>query len=460
LNIRVLYNAGLNVLAGLSSALFAVAVPILLAPKITPTALVVWSIIMMPAAYTAVFTLGIQSVVARRVALAHAEEKFAQLGATVKAALYLMCIAALVYLTMIAVAGMLLSDIYPGIPSEMSGDAKLAFLCFGAGQATLIPMAAIMGYFYGLQNNAPVAANVVISRILMTMGIYSVSAWSSLTLMSVAATSILLAANAVLVFLYAQSCKRLTVRLESSNVKNAQRTEIKQLARECMPISVWAIATFIIYGGTSTISSILDFEHFAAYSIAVGISLMLLGLHSAAFSTLIPYVAQTRQLEGQAALTRVLDISTALSALISCSALMLTALAGTAALEFMLPTMGSREVMSYLVPLLVGNAVRLVGLPYSNALIGLGLQGRILHTPLVEAGVTLTCAIGFGLMFGAIGVAWSLAFGGLASLGMHAAFNVRNTFDSLPISAARTLIIPLTVVGVVSAAACSLHWST
>jgi O-antigen/teichoic acid export membrane protein len=456
LNIRVLYNAGLNVLAGVSSALFSVAVPMLLAPRLTPVALVIWSIIMMPAAYTAVFTLGIQSVVARRVAVARAEGELSMLHATVAAALRLMTIAALLYLALLGLATALLGQIYPAIPDELSADAKMAFLAFGAGQATLIPTAAVVGYFYGLQDNAPVAANVVIARLLMAAGIYGASTSMSLTAMSVTATLVLVVANAIL-FIWYERARRLTMApIRSRGMEPAHRTEMVSLARECVPVSVWAIATFLIYGGTSSVASVLAFESFAAYSIAVGISLMLLGLHSAAFSTLIPYVAEAQKVEGRAALSRILDMATILSLVLSCSALLLVALIGHEVLALLLPTMGSHDVMSYLVPLLVGNAVRLVGLPYSNALMGLGLQAKILATPWVEAGVTLLASIGLGLTFGAMGVAWSLACGGLASVAMHAALNVRATADHLPISALRLLIIPVVTVLTVTGLALAL----
>jgi O-antigen/teichoic acid export membrane protein len=291
-----------------------------------------------------------------------------------------------------------------------------------------------------------VAANAVIGRALMVGGIYVVSSAQSLTLMSVAASACAIAANGALYLSYRRVR---AAAMRGRGVAGAildRREELMSVAKECVPLSVWAIATFAIYGGTSTISSLLDFSHFAAYTIAVGISLVFLGLHSAAFSTLIPHVAHTQKAHGPAALVSLLRIATTISVAISCAALIGTMLVGDTAVAWMVPAMASHDIMSYLLPLLVGNAIRLVGLPYSNALVGLGLQSRITRTPLVEAGVTLIAALVLGLRFGATGVAWSLCVGGLASIAMHVTFNVRITHDSLPVTAMRVLLLPLGAV--------------
>jgi O-antigen/teichoic acid export membrane protein len=219
------------------------------------------------------------------------------------------------------------------------------------------------------------------------------------------------------------------------------------LLRECAPVSVWAIATFAIYGGTSTISSVVDLKQFAVYSVAVGISLLLLGLHSAAFSTLIPHVAHIRQARGMMALVPAIHHAAILSAVISLTALLGMLAAGKVVLHVLVPTMPTDVLVSLVLALFIGNAVRLVGLPYANALVGLGAQGRLIATPVIEAAVTVGAALRLGLRFGAFGVAWSICVGGLASLLMHYFINVRATHDLLPISRNRVVLVPLLIIG-------------
>ncbi len=71
---RLATNALLNILAGASSALFAFVVPALLAARISAVELSIWSIMLQTAVYTTPFTLGIQGVLSRHVAL-HAERR-------------------------------------------------------------------------------------------------------------------------------------------------------------------------------------------------------------------------------------------------------------------------------------------------------------------------------------------------------------------------------------------------
>jgi O-antigen/teichoic acid export membrane protein len=450
LNRKLLSNSLLNVASGLSSAAYSVVLPIALASKLPPSSLSAWTIVMMPAAYTALFTAGIQSVIAQRVSHAVSTGDHGASHAVTRHASILMWMAAGVFCTCAALVSLTLPRIYSSIPEHLHPDAQWAFFIYAVGQSTAIPLAAITGYFFGIQNNVPVALHALGSRIAMIAAILLASSTQSLTRMSTVASTAAIVAAALLYGRYRARVQHHPAASPPAGEVAGSSSDILTLAKDCMPISIWAVATFLIYGGTSTIASLSDLPNFPAYTIGVGISLMLLGLQSAAFSTLIPHVAQIRQTTGPSQLPKVLEAAALASVVMSVSALVGVAWLGERVLTAVLSTIPAQRILDYLIPLLVGNAIRLIGLPYSNSLIGLGLQSKITSTPLVEAGVTIAAALLLGNRFGSTGVAWSLAFGGAASVAMHALVNMPATFEQLPLSRVRVLVLPLLAVGAVS----------
>jgi O-antigen/teichoic acid export membrane protein len=438
MNSRLAVNASLNVLTGLSSAGFALIVPVLLSHRIEPAELSIWSIILQSSAYVAPFTFGIQSVLSRHIAVAQERAISGQCESlcAMAVALRMLLYAAICYLFLGLTAALVLDLIYPSLPADRLTTARLAFGIYIVGQASLIPAAGLAGYFYGLQRNIVVTLNVVSSKLLA--GVAIVVGTGSLGLLAASG----LAAAVTATFSMALYRQYMTTAAVTSRGGPSYEEKSKiqaQLIRECMPISVWAVATFLIYGGSTSVASLVDFSAFPAYALASGMSMLLLGLHSAAFGPFIAHVAVVAERGGGEAIGRALLQASIVSALISVTTVAAFALFGATAVRVFVPDHYNSNVMQLLPILLIGNTVRLIGLPYSNTLIALGMQSKILWTPVIEAGATLGAAIALSGHYGLVGVAWSITIGGVISTLAHLGANMRVTQVAIP-AARRTLL--------------------
>lgn len=437
---KLLSNAALNVVAGASAAAFMIVVPALVSNRVSAEGLSAWAVIMQPLAYVAPFTLGIQSVVARGVAVHLAKDDPGQMRRVVASAAQMMGWAAGLYLCLFLVVSLALRAIYPAMPAHLAETARVGLFVFALGQCVYIPLAAVTGYFLGLQRNGPVAANMVAGRLLMALAIVLIAADEALAAMSGAAALASLAAAAWLWARYRRDWagRALPAHQTAEDVRRSR----SQLLGECLPISVWALASFAIYGGSNTVASILDFRAYGTYTIAAGLGLLVLGLHTAAFSTLIPHVATLSVTQDAHAIARVTQRATYLSALISLGSTLAVLWVTPALLPLVTRAVRWEELSAFLLPLLVGNALRLIALPYSNTIVALGLQGRIVLTPILEASTVLVAAILLGYAYGAVGVAWSLALGAVVSLGMHGLANVPRLRAQIPVSGVQAILLP------------------
>lgn len=441
---KLLSNAMLNVAAGASSAAFLILVPVLVSNKVSPQALSAWAVIMQPLAYVAPFTLGIQSVVARNVAMQSARNDPREMHHVVNLATRMMWWAATLYLLLFSCVSLVLPAIYPEIEGRILDSVRVALFLFAAGQFIYIPIAAISGYFLGLQNNVPVAANMVISRFLMGILIVFLASEAAFVSMSGAAALASILSGLMLWFHYV--ARR---RAEFPSFPKAAEPEVdsrKLLLRECLPISIWALASFAIYGGSSTVASILDFPSYGVFTIAVGLSTLVLGLHSAAFSTLIPHVASLSVSGDPASIAGLTQRATFVSTVISALSTWIILLITPFLLGWVTTRIEWKELCSFLLPLLLGNALRLIALPYSNTIVALGLQARILSTPLAEASAVMLGAIVLGSAFGAIGVAWALPIGALISLCIHGLRNIPDLAANIPVKSRGVIFLPAAIL--------------
>lgn len=435
---RLAANAVLNVLAGASGALFAFVVPAFLAGRVSPVELSIWSIMLQTAVYTTPFTLGIQGVLSRHVAL-HAERQDAEgMRRTLGAAFRVLGMAAALYLAIGFVIALSLGRIYPAIPAEHLPGAQLGFVLFLVGQATLIPAAGIAGYFFGLQRNLPVTANALGSKLVASIGVVTLAGSFGLVPLAAVASIVTIAGNLWLLAAWRRSAQREFGPPPGPN--RAGWDECRSILRECGPISLWTLASFLIYGGTTTIAGVTDFARFPAYSMATAAAMVLLGFHGAAMNPLIPYMAVVHARGGPPAVGRTLARASLLSAGISALVVLAYATLGRPMVDALIPGALAEVTLMLLPVLLLGNVVRLLGLPYANTLVGLGLQGRILWTPVFEAVATFGSALWLAPRYGLTGVAASIALGGGVSIALHYLINMSITRGMVPVRRFRLVI--------------------
>ncbi len=112
-------------------------------------------------------------------------------------------------------------------------------MLFLIGQATLIPAAAIGGYFFGLQRNLPVTANALGSKVAASIGVVALSGTVGLVGLAAVVSVVTIAGN--------RGCSspggaHATRVRAASRVRAHQLVRLRSILRECAPISLWTLA--------------------------------------------------------------------------------------------------------------------------------------------------------------------------------------------------------------------------
>jgi O-antigen/teichoic acid export membrane protein len=170
-----------------------------------------------------------------------------------------------------------------------------------------------------------------------------------------------------------------------------------------------------------------DFGAVAMYSAGAVLISFLGGLQTSAFSVIMPHSAALHAGENAKALGDLLLRSTKLSVIV----LLLTGLPllvfASPIIRIWLGPQYAFQGSSILIVLVVGNMIRLLGVPYSSILVGTGQQRLVVLSPLMEGVSNLIASVILGMRFGAIGVAWGTFIGAIVGIGANIAYSLPRT---------------------------------
>ena len=202
---------------------------------------------------------------------------------------------------------------------------------------------------------------------------------------------------------------------------------MREILRDCSGLCVWSVGELLVGGLDIILVAFFDFPAVAFYSVAVTLVLALQGLNSALFAVLIPEAA-VMEARGEAGRLGGMLISATRYGLVS---LMLTGLplilGARVILTCWVGTSAAPHAATVLQILVAANILRLTAAPYAALLIGTGQQRLVWRTPLLEGGVNVLASLAFGLLWGAVGVAFGTLLGAVVGLGSHFAYDLPRT---------------------------------
>jgi O-antigen/teichoic acid export membrane protein len=446
---QLFWNAAANVLSGVFGAAASIVIPFTLAHRLPADQFAVWSVIFQATAYTALFTLGLQSVVAQRVAASRASGDEIGIARTLKATGQLAAMTTIAYMLLAASAAVALPILYPDIPRALTPIARWSLLAYAVGLASTLLTVGSQGYFAGSGRSQITTSTIVPNRLLMVVAAWLASSDGALLPVAMSLGAVLLSGSIHQLLVLRIDRRRANPRVTTEPVGQLRRS----ILFECAPLALWSMATFLIYGGTTTIVSVSDYGALPSYSLATSLSGLLLGLLGTAFAPMITYVAGRLHHATPDEMQITLERFTAYAATASLIMLVGVLMLGGLLLARVLPAVYVEPTWHLATLQIAANSIRLLMLPYSNLVIANKQQHRILTTPLVEALGTFGAALILAPQLGAEGVAIAMVCGACASVLHHFFWNMPALVGEIPVQRQRfgsRLILPsLTGIGTV-----------
>lgn len=420
---RYLRNAGANAARVIASALIALLLPPILIQTLPPASYNTWLLVLQLAAYVGYLELGVQSAMSRFVAHEVELNRVDELSRVMSSALFLM--------TGVAVAGMLLSlglagvmpYVFSDIPRDLRGDTRLAVVLVGMSVATGFPAAVLSGAYMGLRRYE-IPAGILVTGKLLGAALVATAALvtGSMRLMAVSMTLANLASHALLWLVYDRS--RFRVPLGRSWVS---WRAMRAVLQHCGSLQVWTLGTILVSGLDLTIVGIWDFDAVAYFAIAA-LAVSFVGqLQGSVISVLMPEAAALHARRAQEALGRMLVRFTRYGTLVLLAAGVPLFLGAEPLLTLWVGSDFATHASPLLRVLLVANTIRLMSLPYSILLVGVGEHGRVWFSPIAGGVVNAAVSVAATMAYGAIGAALGTLVGGILETGLHVVYNLPRT---------------------------------
>lgn len=420
LGYTVVKNALANVIRLGIGAVVALILPPTLTRLLDRDHFAAWALLLQIAAYASFLDFGIQTAVARFVAQAmqRGDEKERD-GYTSTAIFLLICAGALGFCVVCAMAW-LLPHMFKQAPLRLLAELREGLVLLAAFSALTLPTSAFTGVFIGLHKNEYPALTNGASRLLgAALVIMAVHRTHSLVVMAGLVGSMNLVGG---ILQYAQARRILPTMLISLRAVSSHY--VRTLAQFCAGLSVMSFSMFLVGGLDLTIVGYFRFSGVAYYSVASNLVLILSGLASAGTSALIAPTASIHALGEYERLGRVVMQATLyitqLAVIVSCILFSL----GTRILTLWVGPIyahGSAPILNVLV---LATAIRMLGGPYTVALIASGKQSRALFSPIFEGITNLCVSLCAGYYLGPIGVAVGTLVGAIAGISLQILYNM------------------------------------
>ncbi len=427
---RWLGNSAANVVGGLSVALFNLALPVLLAPRLSATEFAVWSLALQAAAYVYLFGLGLQTATARFVAQAHARGDGDDLRCTTDAAILIMGTVAAIALAFVIVLAWFYPALFPQVPAPLLPAFQLCILAIGGSSALQLLALVPMGLFQGTHRNLYFVGPQVMVR-LVTLAAMLVAAQLQAPLVIYALVFSL--TGLLLVPAMHRMARRQFSWLRLRPERTIDRKRLKELLAYCGTLSVWTISMLLVNTVGTIIVGRIAIDSAGPYAVAVTISTVIAGLLQAVLSPLLTTGAALHATrEGMLKLPSLLERTTVWSSIGLQAVLVLMLVSYQGFAPNLSPALRSPDFQTALFVLLASHCLRNTAAPYAMLLVATGLHRRALYTALAEGLSNLAASIFLASSFGIVGVALGTLVGAVVGLTGNLLFNAPRTPELSP----------------------------
>jgi O-antigen/teichoic acid export membrane protein len=227
--------------------------------------------------------------------------------------------------------------------------------------------------------------------------------------------------------IYASDRVHFTLRL-------ADRNTALRLVKYGGVISIWMIAGLLISGLDVLIVGRFDYRNTGYYGLATSVTNFMLLVIGGLFSPLLPAISSLQAQQTREQLGQLTIRSTRYCTLLLCLFGLPLTLGAYPLLRLWVGHNYATQSMVFLQVLVLGNAIRQLGGPYSLAVAATGKQHLATIAAISEAIVNLCVSLYLVQRVGAVGVAIGTVVGALVSIGLHLTISMRFTQSAIALS--------------------------
>jgi O-antigen/teichoic acid export membrane protein len=441
---KILQGSASNMARVVLSMAVALVLPPLLVHRMAPAEYSAWVLILQCSSYVNLLDLGLQTAISKFVAEYDALDDRPASSRILSSSFAILCVSALIGALGIAIVAWRVPQLFHQMPTALIGNLREGILVVGLSTVLALPFSAFSAAFTGLQKYGfPTALALIgkVSSAAVLVGLLLVHG----TLVQLAWVIALfnLAAGLGQFFGWRKYAKeRVDFSFELIDRESALR-----LAKYGSVLSIWTISVLFISGLDTVIVGHYDYKETGYYGIAASVTNFMLLIIGSLFSPLLPAASslQTGQIPSQ--IGELTIRVTRYCALLICGACLPLALGAYPLLRLWLGHVYAAHSAFYLQALVLGNAIRQLGYPYSLVVAATGKQHLATIAGVAEAVVNVSVSIFLVQRIGAVGVAIGTLVGAFVGLGLHIAVSMKFTHSVISMSrrdfVSRGLLRPL-----------------
>jgi O-antigen/teichoic acid export membrane protein len=418
-------NAVANVARGMAAALVALAVPPFLTRALPPAKYGAWSLVLQLAAYVAYLEFGVHTAVGRLVAHGNERCDFEHRDKVINTALALLAGACVLAMALIVILIVFLPEFFRKMPVSLYHDVRIALLLIGGSLAIGLPASVVNGIFFGLQRYGALALVIGSSRILSGVLIVCLArSGGQIPAMALSMAAVNLFSYAVLWFLARRYAPDIHI-----SPGLISRKAGRELAVECMGLTVWSFSMLLISGLDLTLVGIFDFQNLPYYAVAATLVTFAAGAQNSMFAATVPSTAVLHARGDQWRLGRMVIDGTRYGMVLLLVTGLPLLLATKPILHLWVGAAYAVRTAIFLQILVTANILRLSGVPYAMALVGTGQQRLVILTPIFEGLTNLSISVVAGYYWGAVGIAFGTLCGAFVVIAGNLFYNMPRTTE-------------------------------
>lgn len=425
---KILLGSASNVLRVILSMVIALLLPPLLVHRLNPAEYAAWVLILQCSGYVSLLDLGLQTAIGKFVAEYDALDDRPSSSRILSSSFVILCVSALVGAVGISVITWLVPRLFHQMPVSMIGDVREGILVVGLSTAIALPFAAFMAVFTGLQRYGFPAALSTISKIVSSAGLVVLLLMHGSLTQLCWVIAIFNLATGIGQFV---GWKRYASDRVEFGWRMADRGISSRLVKYGSVLSIWLIAGLLISGLDIVIVGHYDFANTGYYGIATSVTNFMLMIIGGIFGPLLPAVSSLQAGHNQSQIGELTVKSTRYCALLLSLFGLPLIFAAYPLLRLWVGHAYATRSVVFLQVLVVGNAIRQLGLPYSVAVLATGKQHLATIAGVAEAMVNISVSLYLVQHIGAVGVAIGTVVGAFVSVCLHLTLSMRFTQSAI-----------------------------
>ena len=431
---KVLQGSASNIAKVVLGTLIALVLPPLLVHRMEPAEYGAWVLILQIAAYVNLLDVGLQTGIGKFVAQYDAAGDSRSSSRILSTSLAILSVSALIGALAIALIAWRVPQLFNQMPAALVGDLREGILLVGWSVALALPFSSYLATFTGLQKYG--------FPTLLAMGSRLLSAAALIALILRGGTLVQLAMviagfNVATALGQYVGWKTYIGKRVVFSIRAIGRDCAVQLAKYCSTISVWTVALLLVSGLDMVIVGHFDYKNTGYYGIAVSPTNFMVVIISGLFGPLVPALSALQTERTPRQLGELVIRTTRYCALLTCLVGLPLLVGAYPLLRLWVGSTYATQSVRYLQVLVVGNAIRQLGYPYSLTVLATGKQHLATLAGVIEALVNVTLSIYLVQHIGAIGVAIGTVVGAFVSVGLHILLSIRLTSATVAISRRR-----------------------